>query len=58
MLFRSIVVGVIGGLISFGVIGLFVGPVILAVTYRLLEAWIADIDRQPGEGTGPAPTAS
>src|SRR5262249_52371285 len=45
-----IVVGVIGGLISFGIIGLFVGPVILAVTYRLLESWIADIDRRPGDG--------
>jgi len=37
--------GVIGGLVSFGIIGLFVGPVILAVTYRLLEAWVGDIDR-------------
>ncbi len=36
--------GVIGGLIAFGVIGLFVGPTVLAVTYRLLEAWIADAD--------------
>ena len=44
--------GVIGGLISFGIIGLFVGPVILAVTYRLLEAWVMDIDRDPGEGSG------
>jgi predicted PurR-regulated permease PerM len=53
-----ILAGVIGGLVSFGIIGLFIGPVILAVTYRLLEAWIADIDRQPGEGTAPAlPTA-
>jgi predicted PurR-regulated permease PerM len=50
--------GVIGGLISFGIIGLFVGPVILAVTYRLLEAWIADIDRTPGEGTEPALAAA
>ncbi|MGH8642241.1 MAG: AI-2E family transporter YdiK [Burkholderiales bacterium] len=40
-----ILVGVIGGLISMGVIGLFVGPTILAVTYRLLESWITDIDR-------------
>jgi predicted PurR-regulated permease PerM len=47
--------GVIGGLIGFGIIGLFVGPVILAVTYRLLESWIADIDRSPGEGVAPAP---
>lgn len=34
--------GVIGGLISFGLIGIFVGPVILAVTYTLLQAWIED----------------
>jgi predicted PurR-regulated permease PerM len=32
--------GVIGGLIAFGLIGLFVGPVVLAVTYRLFLAWI------------------
>jgi predicted PurR-regulated permease PerM len=38
--------GVIGGLISFGIIGLFIGPVILAVTYRLLESWVADIDHE------------
>jgi predicted PurR-regulated permease PerM len=44
-----ILVGVIGGLISMGVIGLFVGPTILAVTYRLLESWISDIDRARGE---------
>lgn len=37
-----IIAGVIGGLIGFGVIGLFVGPVILAVTYRSLQAWIGD----------------
>jgi predicted PurR-regulated permease PerM len=50
--------GVIGGLVGFGIIGLFVGPVILAVTYRLLESWIADIDQQPGEGAGPAPASA
>jgi predicted PurR-regulated permease PerM len=37
--------GAIGGLVSFGLIGLFVGPVILAVTYRLLDWWIADVDQ-------------
>jgi predicted PurR-regulated permease PerM len=37
-----IIAGVIGGLIGFGIIGLFVGPVILAVTYTLLESWIRD----------------
>jgi predicted PurR-regulated permease PerM len=43
--------GVIGGLISLGIIGLFIGPVVLAVTYRLLESWISDIDRPAAENT-------
>ena len=34
--------GVIGGMLGFGLIGIFVGPVVLAVTYTLLEAWMAD----------------
>ena len=35
-----IIAGVIGGLISFGVLGLFVGPVILAATYTLARDWV------------------
>lgn len=34
--------GVIGGMLGFGLIGIFVGPVVLAVTYTLLNAWIED----------------
>lgn len=34
--------GVIGGLMAFGIVGLFIGPVILAVTYTLTEAWVLD----------------
>ncbi len=34
--------GVIGGMLSFGLIGIFVGPVVLAVTYTLMQAWIED----------------
>jgi predicted PurR-regulated permease PerM len=37
-----ILVGVIGGLIVFGLIGLFIGPTILAVAYTLLNEWIAE----------------
>ncbi|NJD90404.1 MAG: AI-2E family transporter YdiK [Geobacter sp.] len=33
--------GVLGGLVSFGIIGLFIGPVALAVTYTLLKEWVA-----------------
>ena len=37
-----------GGVVpALGVIGLFVGPVILAVTYTLMESWGKDIDRPP-----------
>ena len=32
--------GVIGGLVAFGLVGIFVGPLVLAVGYRLLEAWV------------------
>ncbi len=46
--------GVIGGLMAFGVLGLFIGPVVLAVTHTLLRAWITghendgvDIDAEP-----------
>lgn len=32
--------GVIGGLLAFGLIGIFVGPVVLAVAYTLVNAWV------------------
>jgi predicted PurR-regulated permease PerM len=32
--------GVVGGLISFGLVGIFLGPVVLAVVYTLLKAWV------------------
>jgi predicted PurR-regulated permease PerM len=37
-----IFVGVVGGLIAFGIIGLFVGPVVLAVAHKLLSAWVEE----------------
>jgi hypothetical protein len=37
--------GVIGGLFAFGLVGIFVGPVVLAVAYTLLEAWMDDTAR-------------
>ncbi|WP_318368832.1 AI-2E family transporter YdiK [Enterobacter sp.] len=35
--------GVIGGLIAFGMIGLFIGPVVLAVSWRLFDAWVKEV---------------
>jgi predicted PurR-regulated permease PerM len=34
--------GVIGGLIAFGLIGIFLGPVVLAVAYTLLLTWLEE----------------
>lgn len=47
--------GVIGGMLSFGVLGIFVGPVILAVTYTLLGAWV---DVRGTTASGPTPLSS
>ena len=41
-----ILVGVIGGLLAFGLLGLFLGPVVLAITYTLLQNWLSDADGQ------------
>jgi predicted PurR-regulated permease PerM len=46
-----IMVGVLGGLLAFGVVGLFVGPVVLAVTFTLTKAWV-------NETEGATPVAS
>jgi len=34
--------GVVGGLLAFGLVGIFVGPMVLAVAYTLLEAWVRE----------------
>lgn len=35
-------VGVVGGMLSFGLIGIFIGPVVLAVCWTLLQAWVSE----------------
>jgi predicted PurR-regulated permease PerM len=46
--------GVVGGLLAFGLIGIFVGPVVLAVADTLLNAWI---DRGDDENAEPQKAA-
>ena len=52
--FVLIFFGVIGGAIAFGFIGVFLGPTILAVLYRLIEEW----SRVPGTLVAPAEGAN
>jgi predicted PurR-regulated permease PerM len=40
MILRTI--GVMGGLLAFGITGLFLGPIVLAAAWNLMKAWIDD----------------
>jgi predicted PurR-regulated permease PerM len=35
-----ILIGALGGMITNGIIGLFIGPVILAIGYELFNSWV------------------
>ena len=37
--FVIVFMGVIGGALAFGLVGVFLGPTLLAVTYRVIEEW-------------------
>jgi predicted PurR-regulated permease PerM len=39
-----ILIGAIGGMILSGLLGLFIGPVILAIVHRLYTNWVNDTE--------------
>ncbi|VFP82067.1 AI-2E family transporter YdiK [Candidatus Erwinia haradaeae] len=39
--------GIIGGVLAFGIIGLFIGPVVLAISYRVICSWIEETPSPP-----------
>jgi predicted PurR-regulated permease PerM len=41
-----ILLGAIGGMLVWGILGLFIGSVLLAVTYKILEAWLLPIGQK------------
>jgi predicted PurR-regulated permease PerM len=43
-----IFLGVLGGMIAWGFVGIFVGPTVLAVTYTLMQTWMSS----PAQGRG------
>jgi predicted PurR-regulated permease PerM len=55
MPFLLILIGVLGGVMAFGFIGVFIGPTLLAVGYRLVGEWIS-ARRPPATGAAPANT--
>jgi predicted PurR-regulated permease PerM len=48
-----IFIGVLGGTLAHGIVGLFIGPVILAVAWELMMAWIGE-DRPDANSPGEA----
>lgn len=46
-----ILIGVIGGTLSYGLLGLFLGPIVLSVFYELLRAWAWPSDAPRGSTT-------
>lgn len=41
-----VLIGALGGMVTGGVIGLFIGPVVLAVGYQLFWRWVEDQPQQ------------
>jgi predicted PurR-regulated permease PerM len=39
--------GVMGGVLAFGFVGLFIGPTLLAVAMGLLRNWTSSVDERP-----------
>jgi predicted PurR-regulated permease PerM len=52
-----IFVGVIGGTLAHGLIGLFIGPIVLAVAYELAIYWVRGEDRAQGLTDSDKPAA-
>lgn len=42
MPFLLVVFGVLGGVLSFGLVGLFIGPVLLAVSLAIWREWLEE----------------
>jgi predicted PurR-regulated permease PerM len=55
MPFLLILFGVLGGALTFGFIGVFIGPTLLAVGYRLVQEW-ASTHNAPATEAVPAQT--
>jgi predicted PurR-regulated permease PerM len=54
MPFILIFCGVIGGALAFGLVGVFMGPTLLAVAFRLIEEWSAapQVETESGQAFG------
>lgn len=50
--FLVTVLGVLGGALAFGLLGIFLGPVLLGLGYTLVNEWVRSADPAPTEESG------
>lgn len=48
--FLLVLFGVLGGILAFGLVGLFVGPIVLAVAWAVWREWAAHLDEMDSAG--------
>lgn len=53
-----ILIGVIGGTVSAGIVGLFIGPVVLALFYKMIEIWVGSLKTDESAEASPPPDAT
>jgi predicted PurR-regulated permease PerM len=53
--FALVLLGVLGGAVAFGFVGVFLGPVLLAVGYALVKEWA--VGARPSAEAAPSPDA-
>ena len=44
-----IIIGLVGGTLSYGITGLFLGPIVLAVMWELAAEWVYERKAEPSE---------
>jgi predicted PurR-regulated permease PerM len=51
-----VLLGVVGGALGFGLVGIFLGPALLAIGYSLVQEWASDAAQPPEQAALPHDT--
>ena len=54
ILAETVLLSVVGGTLGYGISGLFLGPIVLSVTWALLVAWVQEDSLDGSEAAGAA----
>ncbi len=53
--FLWVLLGILGGIESFGLLGIFLGPALMAALVSIWHGWVAEMPPRPGEPPDPGP---